>query len=42
MSVLTRKKERNVRKIKRVRKKIIGTKDKPRLSVTQSNKNLYI
>ncbi len=42
MGILLEKIKRNKRKIKRVRKKISGTKAVPRLSFTQTNKNLYI
>ena len=41
MGVLEKKKSRNARKIMRIRKKISGTQEKPRLAITQSNQNLY-
>ena len=36
------KKERRTRRQKRIRKRIFGTKSKPRLSVFRSNKHIYI
>jgi len=42
MGVLEQKKEQKRRKIKRVRKKIFGTMEKPRIAITQTNKNLYV
>ena len=41
MGVLEVKKRQRIRRIKRVRKKIFGTKEKPRVTLTQTNKNLY-
>lgn len=42
MGVLEQKIKRNERKIKRVRKKISGTKERPRVSFSQSNKYIYV
>jgi large subunit ribosomal protein L18 len=36
------KKEKHYRRHRRVRAKIIGTKDRPRLSVFRSNKHIYV
>ncbi|GHC44911.1 50S ribosomal protein L18 [Roseibacillus persicicus] len=41
MSILNRKKVRQ-RVHKRIRKKVIGTSERPRLAVHCSNKNLYV
>lgn len=36
------KKEKRLKRKKRVRKTVFGTSDRPRLSVFRSNKNLYV
>ena len=41
MGVLLKKKKQKERKIKRIRKKISGNKSIPRVTITQTNKNLY-
>lgn len=41
MKSLKQKKERQIRRKKRVRSKISGTAEKPRLSVSRSNKHVY-
>lgn len=35
------KKEKRIRRHKKIRKKIFGTKERPRLSVFRSNRNFY-
>lgn len=42
MAVLKQKIERKKRRVRRVRKKIVGTKNRPRVALTQSNKHLYV
>ena len=42
MSEITKKYERRERRIKRVRKKIFGTPERPRLAVTRTNKHIYV
>ncbi|MBU1076900.1 MAG: 50S ribosomal protein L18 [Spirochaetes bacterium] len=42
MGVLEKKIKRNERRIKRVRRKINGTKQRPRVAITQTNKHLYV
>lgn len=42
MSELDVKNERLIRRIKRVRKKVIGTSEKPRLAFTRTNRHIYI
>lgn len=42
MQILEKEKNRKIRKIHRARKKVFGTKERPRVSVTQTNKNLYV
>ncbi len=41
MGILKDKIKRKERRIKRIRKKIFGTKAKPRVAFSQSNKHLY-
>lgn len=41
MSAVKIKKQRRVRRKKRVRKKVFGTADRPRLTVSRSLKNIY-
>ena len=42
MSELSIKKERELRRIKRIRKKVIGTPERPRLTFTRSNRHIYV
>ncbi len=41
MGELEKKKERLLRRIKRVRKKVFGTPERPRLAITRSNRHIY-
>ncbi len=41
MGELEKKQERLLRRIKRVRKKIFGTSERPRLAITRSNRHIY-
>lgn len=42
MSVIKKKSDQSERRIKRVRRKVFGTKVMPRVALTQTNKNLYV
>ncbi len=42
MGVFSKKSRQKARRIRRVRKKISGTRDVPRIAITQTNKNLYV
>ncbi|MCX7943220.1 MAG: 50S ribosomal protein L18 [Deltaproteobacteria bacterium] len=42
MSIYLNKRENRQRKIKRIRKKIFGTSERPRLSVFKSNRYFYV
>lgn len=41
MGELEKKQERLLRRVKRVRKKIFGTPERPRLAITRSNRHIY-
>lgn len=42
MAIIANEKKRKMKKISRVRKKVIGTPERPRVCFTQTNKHIYI
>lgn len=42
MALLAEQKKRRLRKIQRVRKRVFGTQERPRVSFTQTNRYIYV